>query len=118
MAIQGQGMHHLSLRKRVHQKREKYPSEKKKIRVLDKLIYVVGILGPVMSIPQIIKIFYLKNADGVSLITYAILTIFSFVWLYYGIVHKEKPIIANSGLWVIAEVLILIGIILYGNGFW
>jgi len=117
MAITGQGMHHLNIRKRIHEKHEEFPSPVKKIRYLDRIIYIVGILGPVMSLPQILKIFLLKNADGVSFLTYSTLTVFSCVWLWYGMVHKEKPIIVTNILWIISEIVIVVGVLIYGNGF-
>lgn len=117
MVFSGHGLHHFSLRNRFHLKHEPFPSRNKQIRLLDKVIYLVGVLGPVMTLPQIIKIFVLQNASGVSFITYFFLTIFSGVWLAYGIVHKEKPIIISNILWIVSELLIVIGTILYGHGF-
>ena len=117
MVISGQGMHHLHLRKRIHEKYEKFPSPDKKIRILDKITYLVGVLGPVMVLPQILKIFVLKDAKSISFLTYITLTLFSFVWLWYGIIHKEKPIIISNILWIVTEMILLIGILLYGNGF-
>ncbi len=117
MTHSGNAMHHYHLRERIHEKGEQFPSPDKKIRVLDNIIYVVGVLGPVMTLPQIIKIFFFQDAAGVSFITYAALTIFSCVWLWYGIAHKEKPIIISNILWILTEILIVVGILIYGNGF-
>ena len=117
MTVSGHGTHHLHLRKRIHSKHEKYPSQDKKIRILDKVIYVVGVLGPIMLLPQIIKIFTSKNAEGVSFISYAFFTLFSGVWLCYGIVHREKPIIVTNVLWIIFHSLVSISVLIYGKGF-
>jgi len=117
MTHSGHVFHHFHIRKRIHEKSEKFPSPDKKVRFLDNIIYIVGVLGPVMTLPQIIKIFFFQNAAGVSLITYIALTLFSCVWLLYGIVHKEKPIIVTNILWIFSEVLIVIWVVLYGKGF-
>jgi len=117
MAITGQGMHHLNIRKRIHEKHEQFPSPEKKIRFLDKLIYIVGIVGPLMILPQIIKIFALKTAEGLSLISYASFVLLSIIWLIYGIAHNEKPIIITNILWIALHILIVIGILIYGKGF-
>ena len=117
MVICGHGMHHFNIRKRIHEKHEKFPSPDKKIRILDNITYVVGILGPVMVLPQILKIFLLKDAKSISFLTYITLTLFSFVWLGYGITHKEKPIIISNILWIVTEMVLLVGILLYGSGF-
>ena len=115
MSLSGHGLQHFSLRKRFHLKHEPFPAKNKKIRLLDKIIYVVGVLGPVMTLPQVIKIFVLKDASGVSFASWFAYTIFSSVWLYYGTVHKEKPIIISNALWVLAELLIVIEVLIYGH---
>jgi len=110
-------MHHFNIRKRIHQKHEKFPSNNKKVRILDRIIYVAGVLGPIMTLPQIIKIYFFKDASGISLITYLLFAIFSGVWLIYGIVHREKPIIISNILWVIFDIIVVIETIIYGHGF-
>lgn len=117
MVMNPDALHHLSIRKRVHLKEEKYPNPDKKVRTLDKLIYVVGVVGPLMILPQIIKIFVLKEAQGVSLLSYSSLVILSGIWLWYGIVHKEKPIIITNSLWMVLHAIIVIGVLIYGKGF-
>ena len=62
-------LHHLHTRKRIHLNHEKFPHPDKFKRFLDKVIYAVGIIGPIMTIPQITKIWFEQNADGVSVIT-------------------------------------------------
>lgn len=110
-------MHHLHLRKRLHKKGEKFPSPNKKIRILDDVIYIIGILGPAMTIPQILKILITQNASGVSFIANVSWGVFAGVWIVYGIVHKEKPIIITNVMWVILQTIISISVIIYGKGF-
>lgn len=76
------GQHHLHFRKRILNNKEKFPSQKKKIRVLDSLVYLVSILGPAMAIPQVLKVFLLKNAGGISFITHLAWLIFSVIWIF------------------------------------
>ncbi|MCR4327637.1 MAG: SemiSWEET family transporter [Nanoarchaeota archaeon] len=118
MAFDSHGLLHFSLRKRIHSKREEYPNPNKKIRTLDKVVYVVGILGPLMMLPQIIKIYTMKSAEGLSFISYLSFAIFSVIWVIYGQAHKEKPIIITHSLWIIFHLLIVMGVLIYGNGFW
>ena len=60
--------HHLHKRKRVTQKGlEPYPSRDRWKNLMDKLIWIFGIVGPILTIPQILKIWVDKNASGVSL---------------------------------------------------
>ena len=88
-------LHHLHLRKRIHQNLEQYPHPDKWKNFLDKLIYLVGVSGPIMTLPQLYKIWIEQNASGVSLVSWSWYLIIAFIWSLYGIVHKEKPIIVK-----------------------
>src|SRR3989338_5640750 len=58
--------HHLHLRKRGAHTTEPFPSKKFGIRMLDHMAIAAGIIGPVMALPQIYKIYFLHNASGVD----------------------------------------------------
>lgn len=107
------GLHHFLSRKFLYQKLEPYPHPEKYKRILDKIVYVAGIAGPVMTIPQVLIIWMEKNASGTSLITWISYTIITFFWLLYGLAHKEKPIIISNALWIVFEIVIVIGIYMY-----
>jgi len=114
MVHETHGLHHFHIRKRIHHKFEKYPHPDKFKRIMDKLIYVVGVVGPIMTIPQLMKIWIDKNASGVSAISWGAYLITAIFWLVYAILHKEKPLILTYSLWIVLEALILIGTLLYG----
>jgi uncharacterized protein with PQ loop repeat len=108
------GLHHHHVRKRKHLKHEPYPHPQKFKRSIDRIIYVAGIVGPVMTIPQLSKIWIEKNASGVSALSWATYLIIAIFWLIYGIVHKEKPIIFTYAIWIVLEAFIVVGTLLYG----
>ena len=108
------GLHHAHRRKRIHQKHEKYPHPNKWKRRMDKAIYIVGILGPIMTLHQIYKIWFEQNAVGVSPVSWATYLIVACFWVAYGVLHKEKPIIFIFGFWIILDILIVIGTLIYG----
>jgi len=112
--MESSARHHLHKRKRIHLEKETYPHPNKFKKTIDNLIYAVAVLAPIMTIPQILKIWVYQNAAGVSLISWASYLIFAFVWLSYGIIHKEKPIIITNILWIIMKIFIIIGVIKYG----
>ena len=114
MKTQTDALHHFHVRKRVFQKKEPFPHTNKWKRVMDKAVYVAGVLGPLMTIPQVSKIWIDKNATGVSLASWVGYTATASVWLIYGLMHKEKPIIVTYILWVILEILVVIGVLIYG----
>lgn len=114
MVQETHGLQHLNKRKRIHNNLEHYPHPNKYKNFLDKFIYTMGIIGPIMTIPQIAKIWYYQNAAGVSAISWGVYTLVAITWILYGIAHKEKPIIFSNAIWVIMDILVVIGAILYG----
>jgi len=106
-------IHHFHKRKRIHEKHEKYPHPQKHKRFIDKAIYFAGILGPIMSIPQIMKVWVERSPQGISVISYSSYAILDLFWIAYGVVHKEKPIVIVYTLWTLINASIVIGTLLY-----
>jgi len=114
MANLSNATHHYHIRKRIHLKHEPFPSPEKIKRVFDKLIYIFVVLSPIMNLPQLLKIWLQKDASGVSLISWTSFSFFSLVWFFYGLLHKEKPIIFMNFALMIIQAFIAVGIVLYG----
>ena len=83
------------------------------IKVLEKLTLGAGIIGPLMTIPQIFDIYYRHNAAGVSVLSWMAFGILDIPFLLYGFAHKDKPIIVTYILWFIANMTVAIGVLLY-----
>ncbi|OGK52751.1 hypothetical protein A2966_03160 [Candidatus Roizmanbacteria bacterium RIFCSPLOWO2_01_FULL_41_22] len=83
-------------------------------KALNAVIMVVATASPLITIPQLSDIYIKKTASGVSSITWLAYIFTSTIWLYYGIIHREKVIIINGILGVILATLIYIGTLLYG----
>lgn len=109
----GSVAHHMHKRKR-GSKKEPYPHPNPWKRFLDKFIYVIGLMGPALTIPQILKIWSEKDASSLSLITWFAYSIGSVCFLLYAFSHKEKPLIIIYSSLLIVHILVLIGIFLYG----
>ncbi len=86
---------------------------KKQKGIFDYLIYIASILGPIMTVPQAYTIWSSKSADDVSLITWVTYTILSLVWLLYGILHKERPIIVLNILLLVVNTAVVLGVLVY-----
>ncbi|MCD4760192.1 hypothetical protein K8R33_04880 [archaeon] len=109
------GFHHVNKRKRLFEKgHEPYPSKSKWKHILDKSAYSIGIIGPVMTIPQLLKVWIEQNAAGVSLISWIAYLFTALFWLTYAISHKEKPLIFMYIAWIIVKIPLIVGIIIYG----
>ena len=106
-------IHHKHKRKRIHIGHEKYPHPNKLKNFVDKLIYVVGVFVPAMSLIQVHKIYAEKTADGISMIAYCGFFAANLVWLLYGFLHKEKPIVLMYILLAVFNFAVIIGTIIY-----
>ena len=107
-------LHHIHMRKRFSGETfHPYPATKKSIRILDKVVYVTGLLGLLTMLPQLHLIFIQKTASGIAPITWILLAIFNIPWIIYGLAHKEKPIIIIQSMWFVVNSLVFIGSVLY-----
>jgi len=72
---------------------------------MDNLITIIGLLaatGTTISfLPQAIKIFQTKETKGISLSMYLIFTTGVLLWLLYGILKADFPIIIANGITLI-----------------
>ncbi len=87
--------------------------------MFEKIIYLlVSIFGILMSIghfPQAYKIYKNKSSKDVSLITYVIFFVGGIIWLIYGIIINEFPIIISFIIGVIGTSLVLFLIFRYSK---
>lgn len=111
------GLHHFHLRQRASadtkQGLEPFPARSIGMRALDNLMYGVGVLAPFALLPQIFEIYNAKNVEGVSLSTWALLTLSSTLWTIYAAVHKDKHLFLASGLMIMFHLAIVVGLLLY-----
>jgi len=92
---------------------EVYPHPDRFKRIIDELAYVIGIITPLMSIPQIWSIWVDHSVVGVSLLSWSAFTVASCFWVVYSFLHHELPIIISQVLWVLFQIAIVAGILMY-----
>ncbi|MBP9738517.1 hypothetical protein KBD20_02420 [Candidatus Saccharibacteria bacterium] len=85
-------------------------------QTVDKMMGSVAFISPLSATPQIITIFGKQEAAGVSLISWSMYLVIGLITLAYGFFHKLRPIIISQTLWTIMNILIVIGVIMYGSG--
>ena len=107
------GLHHLHLRKRLYKNLENYPHPQFLKRALDRMMFGVAFVAPVVLMPQVIQLYTSKSAEGLSLPTWFLLGAINFLWALYGFVHKEKPVVISSFFMGILNMSIAVGIVLY-----
>ena len=63
---------------------------------------LVGLIAAICTtcsfLPQVIKIVRSKKTNDVSLLMYAILTAGLFLWLIYGLIRKDFPLILSNSI--------------------
>ena len=104
------GFHHFH---KTHQDKEVVKSSRLE-SLVNGLVYLGGVFGPLFTIPQMAKIWVDKNAAGVSAISWGAYFLGSVFWVVYGVVHKEKPIIILNSIWLVLDLIIIIGVFFYG----
>jgi uncharacterized protein with PQ loop repeat len=109
-------MHYVGLRHKSERKRSNTKQKASHYSVfLDKLTFVVGIVGPFTVLPQIYSIFTTKSAAGVSLLTWVLIFVVTFPWILYGVEHKDKNIIICFILWEVVNFGVILGVLIYGK---
>ncbi len=107
------GHHHLSLRKRMHERLEPYPHPDAFKRFLDKIMMGVALIGPLATLPQVYQVFMTQDTKGLSLVTWTVWVLLSCVWLVYGLLHKEMPIVLSNLIYIILQGAVVVAILLY-----
>ena len=107
------GRFHLHKKQRTHKGAAFHDPDTFK-RIVDRTCLVFSVLMPLTTVPQIYLIYSEKHATGVSLLMWIFYCIGVIPFLVYGIVHKERQLIILNTLWMIAQIIMIIGILLYG----
>ncbi len=105
-------MHFLGMRHK-HERRQKQKS--RYVILLDKLTFVVGVVGPFTVLPQVYAIFSTQSAAGVSLLTWSLIFLMTLPWIAYGAAHGNKLIVTCFTLWGSFDLLVVVGVLLYGR---
>ena len=66
-----------------------------------------GALTTISFIPQVVKIWNTKSADDISIATFAAFCVGVALWLAYGIMLKELPIVITNGVTLVLALAIL-----------
>ena len=67
-----------------------------------------GVLTSIALLPQLIKIIRTKNADDLSWMTLLVLLSGLCIWLWYGVVKNDVPIIVTNSFSVVVNILIIV----------
>ncbi len=88
-------------------------SKKEERTSIDRVMLAVSVINPLTALPQIIQIYTTKDVSGISVASWVLFAITSAIFLIYGILHKIKPIIITNLLWLVMDVAIIVGVMMY-----
>ncbi len=74
---------------------------------------IAGILTSVSMIPQLVKVLKEKNADDLSWIMLLVLISGLSLWVWYGFLKDELPIILSNSFAVLVNIILLICCMMY-----
>ncbi|MBF0596051.1 SemiSWEET transporter [Faecalibacter rhinopitheci] len=76
---------------------------------------IAGLLTSVAALPQVIKVFKEKKVENLSLLMISITTLGVFLWVIYGMMKNETPIIISNGVSTFFNTVLLILYFKYKN---
>lgn len=83
--------------------------------ILDRTIYIASFAGPMTAMPQIYQIFSTQSAIGVSIWSWIMGLGFSSIWITYAVFYKIRPIMVSQMLWMMIDLIIITGILMYNK---
>ena len=81
----------------------------------DLLGYAAAALTTISFLPQVWRTFRTHDVSGISLRMYSVFTLGVAVWLAYGIVLEETPMIIANALTLVLACAVLVMRLRYGN---
>lgn len=79
----------------------------------DYIVYFFTIATPLFELPQAYAIYSSQSAEDVSLLTWSFFLLDNLVWIIYAIKRRVIPLLITTMLYLILEIIIVIGIVIY-----
>jgi uncharacterized protein with PQ loop repeat len=76
--------------------------------MVDSMAYFVGVVGNIAVVPQIVKAWQ-GPSPGLAIMTWVLFTLIGFIWLFYAILHKSKPLIVAQSVGIACNLLVVLG---------
>lgn len=94
---------------KLHIPRELDKELKKEKSLIDFLALSAGIVGPLATIPQAINVWNGETA-GVSVVMWVLFLVGTIILIVYSILYRLKSLFIAELLWLIMEIVILLGL--------
>lgn len=80
---------------------------------LDALTNIVAVILPFTTIDQLYLVYIQKKVEGVSALTWFLYGVLSIPLLIYSLKRKDLPMILLNGLWVVVDLAVWLGVLIY-----
>ena len=96
---------------------ENTTKKKTLLRDFEGFMFLMGIIGPLATAPQLIKLYHTHShhAHGLSLSTWIAYSLLALLWFLYGLVHKNVPIWVGNSIGLVMDLLMVIGILIHAG---
>lgn len=81
--------------------------------LIDHVMLVASVIYPMTVVPQIYRLYTTQDASGLSLTMWVGFLLFGVIFMLYAITHKIKPNIISQTIWAIADLIMIVGIVIY-----
>jgi uncharacterized protein with PQ loop repeat len=81
---------------------------------LRRLLGAMSVFTMLMTIPQVLTIWIGQQAAGVSIFTWSAYLVSAILWLWFGIQKSDKNIYLPCVGWIVLDLAVIIGVIIYG----
>ena len=85
--------------------------------VVECIGFIAALFTTIGFLPQLIKTWQARSADDLSMGTIIILRIGVFLWLLYGFINEDRPLILTNGLTMIFVSFLLFFKVKYNDRF-
>ncbi len=82
-------------------------------KIMNKAIFFIAIIWPVLTLPQIRSVWVNKQVEWVSVYTWWAYTFTNICWLAYAIINREKTLIFNYILRFTVNLAVFLGIVIH-----
>ena len=83
-------------------------------KVMGRLLGSLSIFTMLMTIPQVLTIWIGHQAAGVSLLSWSAYLISAVLWLWYGIMKRDRNIYLPCVGWIVLDGAVIVGVLVHG----
>ena len=81
---------------------------------LDKVLRGMSVVTMLMTVPQVLTVWFGANASGVSLASWLAYLVSACLWFVYGVRKRDKTIYVACIGWIVLDAAIVVGVLVRG----